>query len=108
MVGMKQAVEMDRQEFEDAVFQPPRTVRMLEELGRWVGRLDRSDREYFTKFAQERFYELRMFILKPDDIRRIWGQALRDAAGSRGLWRVWLANIYEDRQVPGSQLRRED
>lgn len=108
MVGMKKAVDMDRQEFEDAVFQPPRTVRMLEELGRWVGRLDRGDREHFTKFAQERFFELRAFIQKPDDIRRIWGQALRDAAGSRPLWLVWMSNVYESRQVPGSQLRKED
>lgn len=97
----------EREAFEEQVFQPPRTVRLMQELGRYVAKMDRADREDFTKIALDRFFELRARITKADDVRTVWIEALNQASATRATWRIWVS-VYETKLVIGSRWRGAD
>lgn len=94
----------DRATFERHIFQPPHTARMLETVGRYVGAMNKADKDAFLKLALDAFWAYRADI-PPMGIRICWGQALRMAARSRDRWLVWPnGSLTESVWVRGDQL----
>jgi hypothetical protein len=81
----------EREEFEEQVFQPPRTARMIAELSRWTSRMLPEPRTLFAELSWARFYSYRFRISKPGDILGLWRTAIRDVAHQRPVgWPVWV------------------
>ena len=97
----------DRATFEDQMFQPPRTARMMAEAARYTSRMDSADRESFMRLTFQRFFELRDRILVASDIRKYWVEALNWAAASRSFWKIWFT-WHEFKWVKGAQWRGRD
>lgn len=96
----------DREQFERDLFRPPHAARMLEHAGRFVERLDRTDKEKLLEDAVDRLFELRDRIHEAKDILTLWIDSLEYAARRRPRWKTWF-NVYESRWVKGSQLGRQ-
>ena len=103
MAGMKS----DREVFEDTIFQPPRTARLMAEASRYVSRMDAADRESFMRLAFQRFFELRDKMLVTSDVRKYWVEALNWAASSRQFWKIWFT-WHEFKWVKGALWRGRD
>jgi hypothetical protein len=97
----------DRATFEDQIFQPPRTARLMAEASRYVSRMEAADRDAFMRTAFERFYELRNKIQTSDGIRRYWVEALNQTAATRPFWKIWFT-WHEFKWVRGSEWRGRD
>jgi hypothetical protein len=97
----------DRATFEDQIFQPPRTARLMAEASRYVSRMEAADREAFMRITFERFYELRNMLKCSDDIRRYWIVALNAAAATRQFWKIWFT-WHEYKWVKGKEWRGRD
>lgn len=106
MAGMTKE-QAERQAFEDAVFQPPRTARMFALLSRYVSRMDEDAREAFTFAAMEKFYGMREQMRTPTDVTRCWNAALVQAAATRPMWRIWFT-WHEFKWVKGAEWRGRD
>lgn len=96
----------DRAEFEAALLVPPHVARMLEHAGRFVERLDKTDKEKLLEDAMDRMFAQREKIKEGKDVLVIWIESLRYAATRRPYWVEWF-NVYETRKVRGSQLGRK-
>lgn len=97
----------EREAFEDAIFQPPRTARMIAELGRYASRMDSADREMFTATTMDKFFAMRDKMLTPQDVPKYWAQALNEAAAVRPFWRIWFT-WHECGWVKGKEWRGRD
>lgn len=87
MVDLTYAEE--REVGESDIFRPPHLARMLEEAGRYVGRMDRTAREEMLENALAHFWHYRHTIRAARDLRRNWRWALNWAALQRPRWRIW-------------------
>jgi hypothetical protein len=97
----------DRQTFEDQIFQPPRTARMLAEAARYTSRMETVDRDAFMRVAFERFFDLREKFRDASDIRKYWVEALNQAAATRPFWKIWFT-WHEFKWVKGREWRGRD
>lgn len=103
MAGLK----TEREVFEDTIFQPPRTARLLAEAARYTSRMTSEDREAFMRVTFERFYDLRDKLKAAADVRRYWIEALNQASASRPFWKIWFT-WHEFKWVKGAQWRGRD
>lgn len=93
----------DREVFERDLFKPPYLARMLERSGRYVGALDKCDRDLILQLALDNFWEMRDQINDTNGVLRVWDQALSRAARTRPRWKTWWSLI-ETRWVKGIHL----
>lgn len=78
---------------------------MLERTGKYVDGLD--DKGTFLAAALDAFWNLRNTIKGTDDVTRVWGDALKQAALTRSKWLVhYGAALEKARWVRGSRLGR--
>lgn len=99
--------QVERQAFEDQVFQPPRTARMFAQLSRYVSRMDLDAREAFTFATMEKFYAMREQMRSPSEVAHCWELALQQAAATRLVWRIWFT-WHEFKWVKGAEWRGRD
>lgn len=95
----------DREKFEEQLFQPPHAARMTDHAGRFVERLDSTDRAKLLEDALNRLWETHDQIKETKDVLKVWIAALEYAAARRPRWKTWF-NVYEVRWVKGTQLGR--
>lgn len=81
------ALMNDREAFERALIRPPHAARMMEHAGRFVGMLDKDDKNALLEDATERLWETREKVLEGKDVLMVWIAALEYAARRRPTWR---------------------
>lgn len=95
----------DRETFERQMMQPPHAARLMEHAGRFIGRLDRADKNALLKDALDKFWELRNEIKETADILKLWIKALESASRRRPRWHLWSSGY--DWWVKSSQLGKQ-
>jgi|ERR1700674_1351916 len=95
----------DRDTFARDLFRPPFLARMIEDAGRYTGRMSQEDRDWVIELALDRFWELRNTIYTSYGLRDRWIDALNYAVASRPRWRIWYGWVLEFEWVKGSRWR---
>lgn len=95
----------DREAFEHELGRPPHQARMMEHAARYVGMLDKDDKNALLEYAVDRLFETRAQIKETKDVLKVWIEALEYAALRRPYWLVCF-NGYEWRRVKGARLGR--
>lgn len=95
----------DRETFERQMMQPPHAARLMEHAGRFVGRLDNSDKEALLNMALDNFWCTRSQIKETQDILTLWVRSLEIAAKRRPKWHCWSSGY--DWWVKGTRLGRQ-
>lgn len=95
----------DRETFERQMMAPPHAARLMDHAGRFIGRLDNTDKQAFLEMALDEFWARRDLIKATQDILLQWVKSLEFAAKRRPQWHCWSSGY--DWWVKGSQLGKQ-
>lgn len=107
---MKLLEAENRDEFTEALLYNPRTARMLERSGHYVGGMDKIQKDVFFEAAVEWGWNNRhSYNAQYQRLEVFWDRCLRAAALTRDRWLISVSigpGVFEKRWILGVRLGR--